>query len=161
MPGKRSSPESEDVLESVNLFGDVLCANYIHDALGRVMRYSIDGGELGEVALPGLGSVSGFGGKRDDKETFFTFENYVTPSSIYRYDLESGETTLWREPKTLLNTDDYVTEQIFCESKDGTRVPIIVTRRKTTVFDRWQQPHRVVCLWCVSTLGQRHRIHQR
>lgn len=127
--------ESEDVLQSANLFGDVFFANYIHDALGCVMRYSIDGGELGEVALPGLGSVSGFAGKRDDKETFFTFENYVTPSSIYRYDLESGETTLWREPKTLLNTDDYVTEQIFCESKDGTRVPIIVTRRKTTVLD--------------------------
>jgi prolyl oligopeptidase len=127
--------QSDDVLESVSLFGDVFFANYLHDALGRVMRYSLVGQSLGEVALPGLGSVTGFAGKRDDKETFFTFENYITPSSIYRYDLVSDEITLWREPTTLLNKNDYVTEQIFCQSKDGTRVPIIVTRRKTTVLD--------------------------
>lgn len=127
--------ESEDVMESVSLLGNVFFVNYLHDALGRVMRYGTDGGELGEVRLPGLGSVTGFGGKRDAAETFFTFENYITPSSIYRYDLHSGEITLWREPKTVLSTQDYVTEQIFCQSKDGTRVPIIVTRSKSTALD--------------------------
>lgn len=127
--------ETEDVLEGVNLFGDVFFAIYLHDALGKVTRYAIDGKRLGDVELPGLGSVSGFGGKRDDQETFFTFENYITPASIYRYDLTSGAVTLWREPKTLLAPDDYTTEQVFCESKDGTRIPIIVTRRRDSKLD--------------------------
>ncbi len=127
--------ETDDVLQGANLFGEVFFGTYLHDALGKVTRYSIAGETLGDVELPGLGSVSGFAGKSDSTETFFTFENYITPASIYRYDLVDGAVTMWREPKTLLNAADFVTEQVFCESKDGTRVPIIVTRRRDAKLD--------------------------
>jgi prolyl oligopeptidase len=127
--------ETEDVLQSVSLFGDTFYADYLKDARAKVTRHRIDGELIDELPLPGVGSVGGFGGRRDATETFFSFTNDVTPTSIYRIDLASGEVSLWRQPKVALDVDQFVTEQMFCVSKDGTRVPMIVTRRKESVLD--------------------------
>ena len=128
-------PQTDDVLEGANLFGSVFYASWLKDARGKVTRHDLDGSLLGEMDLPGVGTVSGFGGKRDAKETFFSFTNYVTPASIYRVSLPDGKITLWRQPEVDFNVDEFVTEQLFCKSKDGTTVPIIVTRRKDSKLD--------------------------
>ncbi len=128
-------PESEDVLESATLFGETFYAEYLQDARGKVTRHRRDGSLIDELELPGVGTVSGFGGRRDAGDTFFAFTNYVTPTSIYRIDLRSEQTELWRRPEVAFDTDDYVTEQLFATSPDGTRVPIIVTRHRDTELD--------------------------
>lgn len=128
-------PQSDDVLESVSLFGDRLFVNYLKDARSLVKIFSINGQEQRELELPGLGSVSGFGGLRDASETFFSFTNYVTPTAIYRMDLKIDEVTLWRKPEVALDVDNYLTEQVFFESRDGTRVPMVITRRRDTKLD--------------------------
>lgn len=128
-------PETEDVLQSVSLFGDTFYASWLKDARGKVTRHQIGGKIIDELKLPGVGTVGGFGGKQDSKETFFTFSNYVTPTSIYRVDLTTGEYSLWRRPDVDLDVDAFVTEQLFCKSADGATVPIIVTRRKDTKLD--------------------------
>jgi prolyl oligopeptidase len=127
--------ETEDVLESVSLLGDTFYATWLKDARGKVTRHGIDGKQQDEIDLPGVGTVSGFGGRQDAKETFFGFTNYVTPTAIYRVDVASGEISLWRRPELAINVDDFITEQLFCRSRDGTKVPIIVTRRKDTPLD--------------------------
>ncbi len=132
---KEVIPESEDVLESASLFGDTLYLSYLHDAHSRVMRYSMDGKRIDELPLPGVGSVSGFGGLQNATETFFSFTNYVTPEEIYRVDLSTGETSLWRRPETPIKVDEYVTEQLFATSKDGTKIPVIITRRRDSALD--------------------------
>ena len=127
--------ETDDVLESVNLFGETFYATWLKDARGKVTRHASDGSLVDEMKLPGVGTVSGFGGKQDAKETFFSFTNYVTPSSIYRVSLPSGETSLWRRPEVDFNVEEFITEQLFCESADGKKVPIIVTRKKDLKLD--------------------------
>lgn len=127
--------ETEDVLESVSLFGETFYGIWLKDARSKVTRHAIDGKLMDEIELPGLGSVQGFGGRQDAEETFFSFTNYITPASIYRVDLKSGDVSLWRQPEVAFNVDDFVTEQLFAESKDGTKVPIIVTRHKDTELD--------------------------
>ena len=127
--------QTEDVLESVSLFGETFYASWLKDARGKVTRHSIDGDLQNELELPGVGTVSGFAGRQDAQETFFAFTNYVTPTSIYRVDLTSGNTSLWRRPDVDIDVDQFITEQLFCKSKDGTTVPIIVTRKKSTKLD--------------------------
>ena len=127
--------ESEDVLQSVSLFGETLYADYLKDARAKIVRFGVDGSDQGELELPGVGSVSGLGGLQDSDETFFGFTNYVTPTSIYRLDLKNGETTLWRQPDVAFDVSKYETEQVFCESKDGTRVPMIITQSRDAVKD--------------------------
>ncbi|GAA5510911.1 prolyl endopeptidase [Novipirellula caenicola] len=132
---KEVIPESDDVLESASLFGETFYLSYLKDARSRVARYSIEGDFVDDLPLPGVGSVSGFGGRQDATETFFDFTNYVTPGEIYRVDLATGATSLWRRPETPIQVDDYVTEQLFATSKDGTQVPVIVTRHRDTKLD--------------------------
>ncbi|WP_145176917.1 prolyl oligopeptidase family serine peptidase [Rubripirellula lacrimiformis] len=127
--------ESDDVMESASLFGETFYVSYLRDARARVTRHAIDGAMIDEVSLPGVGTVSGFGGRQDAAETFFSFTNYVTPASIYRVDLRSNDISLWRQPDVAFDVDDFVTEQLFCTSKDGTKIPIIVTRKKDTKLD--------------------------
>ncbi|MEO1528541.1 MAG: prolyl oligopeptidase family serine peptidase [Planctomycetota bacterium] len=127
--------ESSDVIESASLFGETLYVNSLRDARSLITRHSIAGKKIDEMPLPGLGSVSGFGGRQDASETFFSFTNYVTPGAIYRLDLKTGETSLWRQSEIAIDTNDFITEQLFCTSKDGTKVPIIVTRRKDSELD--------------------------
>lgn len=127
--------ETEDVVESVSLFGDTFYVDALRDARSRVTKHSIDGKLIGEFELPGVGSVGGFGGRQDAKETFYSFTNYVTPGAIYRVDLTDGSQSLWRQSEIAIDTDAFVTEQVFCTSKDGTKVPVIITRRKDTQLD--------------------------
>lgn len=127
--------EGDAVLESVSLLGDTFYAQALKDARGRVTRHRLDGSLIDELPLPGVGSVSGFGGRRDSPDTFFTFTNYVTPTSIYRIDLQAGQTERWRRPEVDFEGDSYVTEQLFATSRDGTRVPLIVTRHRETRLD--------------------------
>ncbi len=127
--------ETADVLESVSLFGETFYASWLKDARGKVTRHDIHGTLIDELPLPGVGSVSGFAGRQDSQETFFSFENYVTPTSIFRVDLATGKVSLWRRPEVAFDVDDFVTEQLFCRSKDGTKIPLIVTRQKRTKLD--------------------------
>jgi prolyl oligopeptidase len=127
--------ETDDVLESASLFGETFYVSWLKDARGAVSRYNIHGRAIDDMDLPGVGTIGGFGGRQDADETFFYFTNYVTPSSIYRFDLKRGKRTLWRQPNVDFEVTDYLTEQLFCKSKDGTKVPIIVTRRKDSKLD--------------------------
>lgn len=136
---KQVIAESNDVIESVSLFGETFYVDALHDARSQVTRHRINGTKIDQLELPGVGTVGGFGGRQDATETFFSFTNYVTPGAIYRVDLTekapSQATTLWRQSETDLDLDSFVTEQVFCESSDGTKVPIIITRRKDTQLD--------------------------
>ncbi|MFR9718160.1 prolyl oligopeptidase family serine peptidase [Aeromonas diversa] len=127
-------PERGEVL-SVTTGGGYLFAHYLRDAVARVEQYDYQGKRVREVNLPGIGTVSGFEGKRGETALYYSFTNMVTPSSVYRFDPSSGESMLHSRPKTRFSPDDYVSEQVFYRSKDGTRVPMIVSHRKGLKLD--------------------------
>lgn len=122
-------PATEETLEDASLLAGKLICQYLADVVAQIRVYAVDGAYLGEVELPGAGSVAGFRGREDDQETFYSFANYVTPSSIYRYDVHLGQSELIRESKIDFDTSKYVSRQVFYESKDGTRVPMIISHR--------------------------------
>lgn len=128
-------PQSDDVLQSISLLGDRFFAVYLKDARGLATIFSLDGAKIRDIELPGVGSVAGFGGKRSASETFYSFTNYVTPPSIYRYELGSDAQSLWRRPDVKFDSSLYATEQVFYTSKDGTRVPMILSYRKGLELD--------------------------
>jgi prolyl oligopeptidase len=127
---KEIIPQAEETLQSVNRVGDKLIVEYLKDAHSLVKVFDLQGRFEREVELPGLGSASGFGGDRRDRETFYSFTSFARPATIYKYDLATGESTLWKAPRVAFDPEDYVTEQVFYASKDGTRVPMFLTRRK-------------------------------
>ena len=122
-------PERDDSLEGVALFGEQLILAYLHDAHSVVRRSSLRGEALSELALPGLGTASGFGGKQRDVETFYAYTSYTTPSAIYRLDLVTGASSLVFAPAVPFDPAAFESEQVFYTSKDGTRIPMIVTRK--------------------------------
>ncbi len=122
--------ETSDSLRAVSLVGGMFVATYVHDAYSRVKVYSMDGGYVRDVELPGLGNVMGFDGEHGDPETFYMFMSHLDPGAVYRYDVETDETTVFRRPKLRYDPGDYTTEQVFYASKDGTRVPMFVSYRK-------------------------------
>jgi prolyl oligopeptidase len=128
-------PQTDDILERVSLVGDQFFAQYLKDASSRVKVFDLAGNHVRDIALPGIGSAMGFGGKREDKETFYAFTSYTTPTTIYRYDLASGQSTLWRKPKIDFDSDRFETKQLLTKSKDGTRVPLFVSCKKGTKLD--------------------------
>ncbi|RIK77059.1 MAG: hypothetical protein DCC68_18095 [Planctomycetota bacterium] len=123
-------PESKDTLLTASLVADRFIVSYLKDASSAVKVFGLSGKFVRDVALPGIGTVGGFAGRRDDKETFYAFTSYTSPGAIYRYDPATGKSTLFREPKVAFNRDDYVTEQVFATSKDGTRVPMFLSYKK-------------------------------
>ncbi len=123
-------PESEQTLDGVSLVGGKLIVSYLVDAKSKIEVYGLDGTSLGDVELPGIGSADGFGGEPDQSETFYSFSSYNRPSTIYRYDVASGESTVWAQPEVSFDPDDFVVEQKFYTSKDGTRVPMFLVRSK-------------------------------
>ena len=127
--------ESADSLEGATLFGDQLVLAYLRDAHSVIRRVTKNGEPTAEVALPGLGSASGFGGKQSDTETFYAYTSYTTPASIYRLDLVTGASSLVFAPAVPFDPSAFESEQIFATSKDGTRIPMIVTRKKGTPRD--------------------------
>ena len=122
-------PETKNVL-SPSTAGGYFFANYMVDAVSKILQYDYDGKLVREVELPGVGSAGGFGAKKEEKELYYSFTNYVTPGSIYKYDIENGTSELYRKPDIDFNPEDYESKQVFYKSKDGTKVPMIITHKK-------------------------------
>jgi len=122
-------PETENVL-SPSTGGGFIFANYMVDAVSQVKQYDYNGKLVREIELPGIGSAGGFGAKKEDKELYYSFTNYVTPGSIYKYDINAGTSELYNKPKIDFNPEDYESKQVFFTSKDGTKVPMIITHKK-------------------------------
>ena len=122
-------PETKHVL-SPSSGGGYFFAEYMIDAISKVMQYDMDGKLVREIKLPGVGSAGGFGGKKEDKEMYFSFTNYKTPSSIYKFDAESGNYVVYWKPEIDFNSDNYESKQVFYNSKDGTKIPMIITHKK-------------------------------
>jgi prolyl oligopeptidase len=123
-------PADDATLETASLLAGKLICQYIADVASRVDVFSAQGERLSQVALPGVGSAGGFGGKQTDAETFYTFTSYTTPPSVFRYDVLSGESQLIRAPQIKFDPSQYESRLDFATSKDGTRVPVIVTSKK-------------------------------
>ena len=124
-------PETENVL-SPSSGGGYFFAEYMVDAVSKVMQYDMNGKLVREIKLPGLGNAGGFGGKKEDKEMYFSFTNYKTPGTTYKFDADSGEYDVYWKPEIDFNSDDYESNQVFYTSKDGTKVPMIITYKKGT-----------------------------
>jgi len=115
---------------SVTLVGHQLLIRTLHDAHNRVLIYGLDGVPRGEAQLPGAGIASGFDGRPEDEETFYTFANVITPPTVYRFDLRSRRSTLFRAPKVAFDRNQFEERQVFYPGKDGTRIPMLLTYRK-------------------------------
>ena len=123
-------PEDEGVLTSAEIIGDCLMLTYSKDASDHAYVHEIVSGKrLHEVTLPMIGSVY-FSGKKDERECFYGFGSYTMPTTIYRYDIKTDKSTLFAAPKVSFRLSDYVSEQVFYTSKDGTRVPMSITYKK-------------------------------
>ncbi|MCH8335414.1 MAG: S9 family peptidase [Proteobacteria bacterium] len=127
--------EVEDVLDGVSLVGGKIIAEYMQDAWSVVKVFELDGSEAGVVDLPGIGTAYGFNGEVDDPETFFGYSSFNMPSTISRLDVSTGEVEVFKKPDVAFDPDDYQVEQIFYESRDGTRVPMFISHRKDVVPD--------------------------
>lgn len=123
------------LLQNVSFIGDYMIATYMENAVSKVYLYTKDGNFLREIDLPGLGTVSGFESNDDSEETFYTFSSFTAPATVYYYNIGTGETKLFAQPQVKFNSDDYVTEQLFFTSKDGTKVPMFVSYRKGLKLD--------------------------
>lgn len=123
-------PETAETLRGVSAVGGRFFASYLKDAATQVRIFGLGGESLGEVRLPGIGSAGGFGGKRSENETFYSYSSYTTPPTVFRYDVASGRSEVFRSPDVAVNPADYVTRQVFYTSKDGTRVPMFITHKK-------------------------------
>lgn len=128
-------PEAEDVLERLGCVGDRFFAQYLKDARSVVKVFALDGAFEREVVLPGLGTAGGFIGKRSDTETFYAFTSFTAPTTIYRYEVATGETAVFRASTVDFDPAAYETKQVFVTTKDGTRVPMFVTYRKGIALD--------------------------
>ncbi len=128
-------PQREEALTGASLVGGRLVAAYLKDVLPLVDVVELDGTPVRTVDLPGVGSVSGFGGTLDDTETFFTLTSYAQPTTIYRYDVDTGESSEFRRAGIDIDPDEFVTKQVFYASKDGTRIPMFITHRRDLELD--------------------------
>ena len=127
-------PETENVLTPV-VAGNYIFAQYMIDAISEIKQYDFEGKFLREIKLPSIGTASVESAEEKDTETYFTFENYYTPLSIYKLHLETGKTELYWAPKIDFNPNDFESKQVFYTSKDGTKVPMIITYKKGTPLD--------------------------
>ncbi len=128
-------PEAAETLHAVSLVGDQFIASYLKDALTQVKLFETTGKFVREVSFPGPGTATGFGGKRSDKETFYTFTSYITPPTIYRYDIATGTSSVFRSPKVDFDASAFESHQVFYKSKDGTRIPMLLSHKKGLKLD--------------------------
>jgi len=128
-------PESEHVL-NVSAAGGQFFAQYMVDAISQVKQFSLDGELVREIALPGPGDAAGFSGKAEDTTVYYSFDNYNTPGTLLRFDIASGESSIYHASKAPFDSDAYVSKQIFYTSKDGTQVPMIITHRADLALDQ-------------------------
>ena len=126
--------ETQNVLRA-STGGGYIFANYMENAVSAIKQYSYDGTLVREVVLPGVGSAGGFGAKKQDTSLYYSFTNYLTPGSIYSYEISSGTSKLYKKPSIDFNSDEYQSRQVFYTSKDGTQVPMIITHKKGIVLD--------------------------
>lgn len=122
-------PETKNVL-SPSTGGGNIFANYMVDAISKVKQYDYDGNLVRDVALPGIGTVGGFSAKKEEKTLYYSFTNYVSPVTIYKYDINSGTSELYNKPHIDFDPEEYQSQQIFFTSKDGTKIPMIITHKK-------------------------------
>ncbi|MBE9082596.1 S9 family peptidase [Tolypothrix sp. LEGE 11397] len=127
--------QSAETLEGVSILNNQFVADYLKDARSQIKIFDLKGALVREVELPGIGSVDGFYGKRYDTETFYSFTSFTTPGTIYRYDMVTGKSEVFREPKVDFNPENYETKQVFYQSKDGTKVPMFITHKKGIKLD--------------------------
>ncbi len=132
---KEIIPQATETLEGVSILNNQFVADYLQDAHSQIKIFDLKGKLIREVKLPGLGSAGGFHGKRHDTETFYSFTSFTTPGTVYRYDMVSGKSTLFRQPKVAFNPEDYETKQVFYKSNDGTKVPMFLTYKKGIKLD--------------------------
>lgn len=128
-------PQTNDTIEGVSFINNQFVVNYLKDAATRIKIYDLSGKPARDVALPGIGSAGGFAGKRFDTETFYTFSSFATPPTIYRYDLKTGKSDVFRQSNVKFNPADYEVKQVFYNSKDGTRIPMFVVHKKGLKLD--------------------------
>ncbi|MCP5064745.1 MAG: S9 family peptidase [Ignavibacteriae bacterium] len=119
-----------DYVLSPSKGGGYFFTEYMVDAISQVKQYDYDGKLIREIELPGLGNAGGFGGKKEEKTDYYSFTNYNTPTSIYKFDVETGKSELYWKPSIDFNPDDYESNQVFFNSKDGTKVPMMITHKK-------------------------------
>ncbi len=122
--------QSDETLQGVTMLNNQFVAFYLKDAYSQVRFFSLDGSNRGELALPGIGTVGGFSGDRADTETFYAYTSFNYPATIFRYDFKTGQSTVYRQPEVDFDPNDYVVEQQFYISKDGTQVPIFIAYKK-------------------------------
>ncbi|HSD07573.1 prolyl oligopeptidase family serine peptidase [Flavobacterium sp.] len=122
-------PETENVL-NISSGGGYLFANYMKDAVSFVKQYDYEGKLVREIKLPGLGTATGFDGKKEETTLYYSFANYITPGTIYSFDAKIGKSTVYAKPKVDFKSEDYVSSQVFYTSKDGTKIPMIITHKK-------------------------------
>ncbi|REJ72312.1 MAG: S9 family peptidase [Planctomycetota bacterium] len=134
-PYEEVIPQGTEAVTDVTLVGNLFLVESLKDAATRVAIHAMDGRHLRNIEFPGIGTATGFGGRRTDSETFFSFTSFTTPTSTYRYDLATNETTLLNRADVEFSPDDYQVDQIFYESKDGTRVPMFIAHRKGIELD--------------------------
>lgn len=132
---KEILPQTEDKLDGVSSVGGQLLCEYLKDARSDMRAYDLDGKLIRQIELPGIGTTGGFGGRRKDAQTFYAFTSFTTPGAIYRYDVASGQSTLFRQPKVGFDGSAYETKQVFATSKDGTRVPMFIVHKKGLKLD--------------------------
>ncbi len=123
--------ETENVL-SPSTAGGFIFAEYMVDAISKVYQYDLEGKQVRTIELPAIGSAGSFAGKKTNDVTYYTFTNYTMPTTIYSFDINSGESSLYNKPDTKFDSEQYVSKQVFYSSKDGTKVPMIITHHKDT-----------------------------
>jgi prolyl oligopeptidase len=128
-------PEESQAIDEASFVGGLLIVRYIVDAHARVRLLSTNGDDLGDLALPGKGTVGGFDGRQDAGETFFSYTDFTTPTTVYRLDLKSRQTEVMHAPTVSFDADNFQSRQVFYASRDGTRVPMTIVQRKDLSSD--------------------------
>ena len=128
-------PQAAETLNGVQMINDQFVTNYLKDAYTQIKIYDKEGKHVRDVQLPGIGSAGGFGGRQKDTETFYTYSSYNAPPTIYRYDMKTGKSTLFRQAKVKFDPNAFEVKQVFYNSKDGTRVPMFIVHKKGIKLD--------------------------
>jgi prolyl oligopeptidase len=128
-------PQAEETLGGVQYINDQFVLNYLKDAYTKIKIYDRNGKHVRDVELPGIGSAGGFGGRQKDTETFYSYSSFNAPPTIYRYDMKTGKSTLFRQAKVKFHPEDFEVKQVFFSSKDGTKVPMFIVHKKGIKLD--------------------------
>jgi prolyl oligopeptidase len=132
---KELIPQAEETLQGVSAVGDLFICEYLKDAHSLVRIFDLTGKPVRDVELPGLGSAGGFGGKRKDQETFYSYTSFSYPTTVFHYDLPTGASRVFRQPQVDFDPEQFETKQIFYTSKDGTRIPMFITHKQGLKLD--------------------------